>query len=255
MIASKQASKQAGEHQSVFLSSGRLVQTHISQLYKDRDLCARNDSPRPTTTYRLPIYICAATNNQSTQEYNRRATAALYLSHTSSFSPPVAATMEMNGETGAKRKYNPVPVVEHPAKHPKPETSSTLTPGDSTPANGTVFNVDHTNELDPSSSAPLHALGSSQPDSPEWQATIEKVVKCVVSIRFCQTCAFDTELSMDSEATGFVVDAERGYILTNRHVVCAGPFWGYCIFDNHEEVRQLCKSHPLLLSPPPIECR
>ena len=42
---------------------------------------------------------------------------------------------------------------------------------------------------------------------------------------------------MSSEATGFVVDAEKGYILTNRHVVCAGPFWGYCIFDNHEEVR------------------
>jgi len=41
---------------------------------------------------------------------------------------------------------------------------------------------------------------------------------------------------MSSEATGFVVDAERGYILTNRHVVCSGPFWGYCIFDNHEEV-------------------
>lgn len=41
---------------------------------------------------------------------------------------------------------------------------------------------------------------------------------------------------MSSQATGFVVDAERGYILTNRHVVGAGPFWGYCIFDNHEEV-------------------
>jgi S1-C subfamily serine protease len=24
--------------------------------------------------------------------------------------------------------------------------------------------------------------------------------------------------------------------LTNRHVVGSGPFWGYCIFDNHEEV-------------------
>jgi len=31
------------------------------------------------------------------------------------------------------------------------------------------------------------------------------------------------------------VDAEKGYILTNRHVVGAGPFWGYCTFDNHEE--------------------
>ncbi|KAK2757567.1 hypothetical protein FQN54_004536 [Arachnomyces sp. PD_36] len=152
--------------------------------------------------------------------------------------------MEMNGETGAKRKFNPIPIVEHPAKHPKPETTSTLTPGDGTPANGTVFNVDH-NNTDLEASTSLLPVTSPRPDSPEWQATIEKVVKCVVSIRFCQTCAFDTELSLDSEATGFVVDAERGYILTNRHVVGAGPFWGYCIFDNHEE----CDVKPIYRDP------
>lgn len=73
-------------------------------------------------------------------------------------------------------------------------------------------------------------------ESAEWQHTIEKVVRNVVSIRFCQTCAFDTDPALTSEATGFVVDAERGYILTNRHVVGSGPFWGYVIFDNHEEV-------------------
>lgn len=72
-------------------------------------------------------------------------------------------------------------------------------------------------------------------DSAEWQRTIESVVRNVVSIRFCQTCSFDTESALTSEATGFVVDAELGYILTNRHVVCPGPFWGYCVFDNHEE--------------------
>lgn len=58
----------------------------------------------------------------------------------------------------------------------------------------------------------------------------------VVSIRFCQTCSFDTDPALNSEATGFVVDAERGYILTNRHVVGSGPFWGFVVFDNHEEV-------------------
>lgn len=73
-------------------------------------------------------------------------------------------------------------------------------------------------------------------DSAEWQRTIEKVVRNVVSIRFSQTCSFDTDSAITSEATGFVVDAEKGYILTNRHVVCAGPFWGFCVFDNHEEV-------------------
>lgn len=76
-------------------------------------------------------------------------------------------------------------------------------------------------------------------DSAEWQKTIEKVVRNVVSIRFSQTCSFDTDSAVTSEATGFVVDAEKGYILTNRHVVCAGPFWGFCVFDNHEEVSEV----------------
>jgi S1-C subfamily serine protease len=53
-------------------------------------------------------------------------------------------------------------------------------------------------------------------ESMEWQATIEKVVKNVVAIHFCQTCSFDTDTAVSSEATGFVVDAEKGYILTNR---------------------------------------
>ncbi|OAA61487.1 Peptidase cysteine/serine, trypsin-like protein [Cordyceps fumosorosea ARSEF 2679] len=70
----------------------------------------------------------------------------------------------------------------------------------------------------------------------EWQDTIQKVVRNVVAIRFCQTCSFDTDPALTSEATGFVVDSERGYIMTNRHVVGSGPFWGHCVFDNHEEV-------------------
>ena len=89
----------------------------------------------------------------------------------------------------------------------------------------------------------IHAAAAG--DTAEWQATIEKVVRNVVSIHFCQTCAFDTDSAVSSEATGFVVDAERGYILTNRHVVGAGPFWGYCIFDNHEE----CDVYPVYRDP------
>lgn len=53
-------------------------------------------------------------------------------------------------------------------------------------------------------------------DTPEWQQMVESVVKCVVSIHFCQTYSFDTDTAISSEATGFVVDAERGLILTNR---------------------------------------
>ena len=91
----------------------------------------------------------------------------------------------------------------------------------------------------------MQGLVHASADTAEWQATIEKVVRNVVSIHFCQTCAFDTDAALSSEATGFVVDAQRGYILTNRHVVGAGPFWGYCIFDNHEE----CDVYPVYRDP------
>lgn len=69
----------------------------------------------------------------------------------------------------------------------------------------------------------------------QWQETITKVVNSVVSIQFAHVSNFDTETSLVSEATGFVVDAKRGLILTNRHVVGPGPFVGYAVFDNHEE--------------------
>jgi hypothetical protein len=151
-------------------------------------------------------------------------------SHQSRQLVTLASAMERNGEIRTKRKQSPVPTSDRPAKHLKPETS--LDPGDTTPANGTVYNVE--GSID--ENEPVVSVAPTQADSPEWQATIESVVKSVVSIHFCQTCSFDTELSMSSQATGFVVDAEKGYILTNRHVVCAGPFSGYCIFDNHEEV-------------------
>ncbi|CCH60350.1 hypothetical protein TBLA_0C05520 [Henningerozyma blattae CBS 6284] len=69
----------------------------------------------------------------------------------------------------------------------------------------------------------------------KWQNTISNVVKSVVSIHFSQVTPFDSESALVSEATGFVVDAKLGIILTNRHVVGPGPFVGYAVFDNHEE--------------------
>lgn len=69
----------------------------------------------------------------------------------------------------------------------------------------------------------------------QWAQTITSVIKSVVSVHFTNITNFDTELCLTSEATGFVVDATRGIILTNRHVVGPGPFSGYAVFDNHEE--------------------
>ena len=70
-----------------------------------------------------------------------------------------------------------------------------------------------------------------------WSNTLERISSGVVSIRVDSTRAFDTEWNSSSQATGFVVDAERGLILTNRHVVTPGPVVAEAVFRNNEEVR------------------
>ncbi|KAK5116920.1 hypothetical protein LTR62_006641 [Meristemomyces frigidus] len=123
--------------------------------------------------------------------------------------------------------------VENDDSNNKPYTNGFATPATDAPNGHTSPNLMIEDANDDEGDDIVLPTGTA--DTAEWQATIEKVVRNVVSIHFCQTCAFDTDSAISSEATGFVVDAERGYILTNRHVVGAGPFWGYCIFDNHEE--------------------
>ena len=141
--------------------------------------------------------------------------------------------MDRSNESRPKRKATAVAPLQRPSKQLRPEIG-TLINGNDTPSTSTPPGLIDSPEDEPDS--PLLPPTAATADSAEWQATIERVVRNVVSIHFCQTCSFDTDAACSSEATGFVVDAERGYILTNRHVVCAGPFWGYCIFDNHEEV-------------------
>lgn len=69
-----------------------------------------------------------------------------------------------------------------------------------------------------------------------WTRTLDTVSSGVVSIQIDGVRAFDTEWSISSQATGFVVDWERGLILTNRHVVMPGPVTAQAVFLNHEEV-------------------
>lgn len=146
--------------------------------------------------------------------------------------------MELNGHLRPKRKGSPNTTHDRPKKLFKPESSETLDMNGS--PNDSQFMYDSESIVD-GTVEPVTATA----DTAEWQATIEAVVKNVVSIHFCQTCSFDTSSALASEATGFVVDAAKGYILTNRHVVGSGPFWGYCIFDNHEE----CDVYPVYRDP------
>ncbi|KAI0199237.1 Pro-apoptotic serine protease NMA111 [Astrocystis sublimbata] len=140
----------------------------------------------------------------------------------------------MASPTSRSKRKAASPTAERPIKQFRHALNGSGSSGLNTPdseAVGFVSKGDH-DQVDDE----VPVFYPTQPaDSAEWQATIENVVRCVVSIRFCQTCSFDTDPACASEATGFVVDAERGLIVTNRHVVGAGPFTGYVVFDNHEE--------------------
>lgn len=108
-----------------------------------------------------------------------------------------------NGEARVKRKEHPSAAQDRPLKQLR---SGSSIPSAAEPVNG--FEHD-----EPEAPAIMHTATA---DSIEWQRTIESVVSKVVSIHFCQTSAFDTDPALSSEATGFIVDAENGYILTNR---------------------------------------
>lgn len=71
---------------------------------------------------------------------------------------------------------------------------------------------DHEDDCDMSDDLEYHTVvyDGTPVSTGEWQDTVQKVVRNVVSIRFCQTCSFDTDPALTSEASGFVVDAERG---------------------------------------------
>jgi pro-apoptotic serine protease NMA111 len=111
-----------------------------------------------------------------------------------------------------KRKGSPIP-SHRPSKR-RPDMPPLPINGHETPNSEPVYAVESDEDAD-GATLPLVTVA----DSVEWQATIERVVRNVVSIHFCQTCSFDTDPACSSEATGFVVDAEKGYIMTNRHVV------------------------------------
>ncbi len=73
-------------------------------------------------------------------------------------------------------------------------------------------------------------------DEASWEAVVDRVANAVLAIRVDGTRDFDTQGSSSSQATGFVIDAERGIVLTNRHVVQPGPVVARGAFLNREEI-------------------
>ncbi|MDO6461348.1 trypsin-like peptidase domain-containing protein [Granulosicoccaceae sp. 1_MG-2023] len=69
-----------------------------------------------------------------------------------------------------------------------------------------------------------------------WADVISRVSESVVSLQLAQQRDFDESDEGVGAATGFVVDAENGIILTNRHVIGTGPMRATATFQNQERV-------------------
>lgn len=79
--------------------------------------------------------------------------------------------------------------------------------------------------------------GCNQSNSEKnWNGTVDLVSSGVVNIQIDVPIAFDGTWNRSTYATGFVVDAKRGIILTNRHVVTPGPTTAKAILINNEEI-------------------
>jgi len=83
--------------------------------------------------------------------------------------------------------------------------------------------------------APWPAHARRTPKDP-WASTVTRVTGAVISIQLSVTRTLDTEGASSSQGTGFVVDKERGLVLTNRHMVHVGPVRARGIFGDNEEV-------------------
>lgn len=69
-----------------------------------------------------------------------------------------------------------------------------------------------------------------------WEAMVSRASNSVVSLQLAHLRDFNLDDQGGGGATGFVVDAEKGIILTNRHVIGDGPIRANATFQNQERV-------------------
>ncbi|OMH82817.1 PDZ domain-containing protein [Zancudomyces culisetae] len=82
-------------------------------------------------------------------------------------------------------------------------------------------------------------------DTPMWERVIRRALNGIVSIKTSCVFPFDTEGCDGYVASGFIVDAERGIILSNRHVVSPAPTVAVATLKNYEEI----ELQPLYIDP------
>ncbi len=69
-----------------------------------------------------------------------------------------------------------------------------------------------------------------------WEEMVSHASDSVVSLQLAHLRDFNLDDQGGGGATGFVVDAEKGIILTNRHVIGDGPIRANATFQNQERV-------------------
>lgn len=62
------------------------------------------------------------------------------------------------------------------------------------------------------------------------------VIDAIVNIHLSKVRAWDDGYNSATKGTGFVIDSEKGIILTNRHIVGVGPVVAYAEFSNKKRV-------------------
>lgn len=83
---------------------------------------------------------------------------------------------------------------------------------------------------------PQSPLGRGS-DSTAWAEVIECLRPAIVALKVTNVRYFEEDQACTAVGTGFVVDHERGLILTNRHITGVGPVRASAIFDRHEELK------------------
>lgn len=65
-----------------------------------------------------------------------------------------------------------------------------------------------------------------------WEEATNLAIASTATIHSAIPYPFDLQPPSSFEGTGFIVDVERGLLLTNRHMVGEGPYIGYAVFQN-----------------------
>jgi pro-apoptotic serine protease NMA111 len=146
-----------------------------------------------------------------------------------SAAPPGAAP-------SAATPATPIPATTSPQQVPPAQTPAEAPPAEAPPAEGPPARGPQQAAQQQAAQQQAAQAAAVEPN-PDWAGTLERIAGSVVSIDVNMTRAFDTEWNATAQATGFVVDAERGLILTNRHVVTPGPVTAEATFLNREEVQ------------------